>query len=148
MGTVTIPDKGLLYLDASVVIYSVETHSTYWPLLKPLWEKANLGEVSLVSSDLTILECLVRPLKTRDQIILTAYEELFESADWRLLPLMRPILREAAQLRADIPALRTPDAIHAATALFSGCTAFLTNDVGFQRITSLPTIILNDVVGP
>jgi predicted nucleic acid-binding protein len=124
VGTVTLPDTGLIYIDTSIVIYSVETHEVYWPLLKPLWENARAGALSLVSSDLTVLECLVRPLKSRDQMILTAYEELFESADWRLLPLMRPIMREAAQLRADIPALRTPDAIHAATALFTGCTAF------------------------
>jgi predicted nucleic acid-binding protein len=146
VGTLKLPDTGLIYIDTSIVIYSVETHAIYWPLLKPLWEKAHSGEISLVSSDLTVMECLVRPLKNCDRLIQAAYEELFESADWRLLPLMRPIMREAAQLRADNPALRTPDAIHAATALFTGCTTFLTNDTGFQRIPGLPTAILQDAL--
>jgi predicted nucleic acid-binding protein len=43
----------------------------------------------------------------------------------RLLPITRPILLEAARLRAATK-LKTPDAIHAATAMDAGCALFVT----------------------
>ncbi len=55
-------------------------------------------------------------------------------------------LREAARLRALIPALESPDAMHAATALLYGCALFLTNDNGFRRILGLPFAILDDIL--
>jgi hypothetical protein len=38
-----LPETGLIYIDTIIVIYSVETHAIYWPLLKPLWAKAHSG---------------------------------------------------------------------------------------------------------
>ncbi len=40
MGALTVPSAGLVYLDAGPVIYSVEKHPDYWPLLRPLWQAA------------------------------------------------------------------------------------------------------------
>jgi predicted nucleic acid-binding protein len=56
------------------------------------------------------------------------------------------VLREAARLRATIAGLRAPDAIHAATALLSGCALFVTNDAGFKRVPGLPLVVLDDVI--
>ena len=58
----------------------------------------------------------------------------------------RDILREAARLRALIPGLRTPDAIHAATSAQHGCALFVSNDAGFRRVPALPLAILDDVL--
>ncbi len=35
MGTLTLPASGLVYLDANPVIYTVEKHPVYGPLLQP-----------------------------------------------------------------------------------------------------------------
>jgi len=51
----------------------------------------------------------------------------------------------AAQIRADHN-LRTPDAIHAATALAAGVTGFITNDPVFRRIESLEVLVLDDLL--
>ena len=55
-------------------------------------------------------------------------------------------MREAARLRAIIPGLKTPDAIHAATALIHGCVMFVTNDTVFRRVPNLPLVLLDDVL--
>jgi predicted nucleic acid-binding protein len=54
-------------------------------------------------------------------------------------------LRQAAQLRAQYN-LKTPDAIHAATAMEVGCAQFITNDDGFRRVLSLPVVVLKDLL--
>ena len=92
------------------------------------------------------METLVGPLKQQDTVLTKAYEQLFQSAEMRLLPITQPILRQAAHLRAVVPGLRTPDALHAATAMLANCALLLTNDNGFRRIPELSCVILNDVL--
>jgi hypothetical protein len=77
MGSLTVPSSGLVYLDTNPVIYSVEKNPTYWPLLQPLWQAAKAGTVEIVSSDLTLMETLVGPLKSGDTALAHAYEQLF-----------------------------------------------------------------------
>ncbi|MBX9257525.1 PIN domain-containing protein [Desmonostoc muscorum CCALA 125] len=64
----------------------------------------------------------------------------------QLIPISQTILREAASLRASTPSLRTPDAIHIATATTSGCTQFLTNARQLRTATNLPVVILDEVL--
>jgi len=140
----TLPDSSLVYVDTQILIYSVEKHPTYWPLLRPLWLKSATGEIQIISSELTLLETLVAPLRNADSVLITAYETLLLSTEMQLMPITRAILREAAQFRAQTN-LRTPDAIHAATAIAHGCSIFLTNDNGFRRVSNLPLVVLSDI---
>jgi predicted nucleic acid-binding protein len=147
MGSLTVPPSGLVYLDTNPVIYSVEKNPTYWPLLEPLWQAARGGTVEIVSSDLTLMETLVGPLKSGDTALADAFELLFQQAQTRLLPITQPVLREAARLRATTN-LKTPDALHAATAQHAGCVLFVTNDVSFRGVANLPLVILDDLLTP
>ena len=104
-------------------------------------------EEELVSSDLVLMETLVGPLKAGDTALAGAYEQLFQQAQTRLLPITHAILREAARLRATTR-LRTPDALHAATALQTSCVLFVTNDVGFRGVPNLPVVLLDDLLTP
>ena len=146
MAVLSLPASGVVYLDTSIVIYSVEIHADYWPVLKSLWDAARNGAITAISSELIMLETLVGPLRKRDTRLVPAYDQLFQSPDLRVVPVSQAILREAAALRAALPSLRTPDALHAATALVTGCTAFLTNDRGFGHVPHLPLVILDDVL--
>jgi predicted nucleic acid-binding protein len=142
-----VPSAGLVYLDTNPIIYSVERHPAYWPLLQPLWQAAKGRTIEIVSSDLALLETLVGPLKAGDTALATAYEQLFQQAQTRLLPITHAILREAAGLRATTR-LKTPDVLHAATARQAGCALFVTNDATFRGAVSLPLVILDDLLTP
>lgn len=144
MGSLTLPAGGAVYVDAMAVIYTVERFPDYWPLLEPLWLAAQARTVEVFSSELTIMEVLVKPLKTRDTAVIAAYEQSLAGTDLQLLPITQSILRGAAQLRA-ATRLRTPDAIHAVTAQQMGCMLFVTNDTGFRGVPGLPVVILDDV---
>jgi predicted nucleic acid-binding protein len=136
-----------VYLDANAVIYSVEKHPTYWPVLQPLWLAAKGKTIEIVSSELTLMETLIGPLQSGDTALANTYEQLFQHAQTRLLPITQAILREAARLRATTK-LRTPDALHAATAQQAGCVLFVTNDASFRGVASLPLVILDDLLTP
>ena len=147
MGTLTVPSSGLVYFDTNPVIYSVERHPVYGPLVEPLWQAAKAKTIEIVSSELVLMESLVGPLKSGDATLAHAYEQLFQQAQTRLLPITQTVLREAARLRATTR-LKTPDALHAATATHAGCVLFVTNDIGFRGVAGLPLLILDDLRTP
>ncbi|MDF5713744.1 MAG: PIN domain-containing protein [Rhizonema sp. NSF051] len=78
--------------------------------------------------------------------MIDAYERLLRSPQMQLIPISQTVLQSAARLRAITPSLRTPDAIHAATAITSGSTQFLTNDQQLRIVTGLPVVILDEVL--
>jgi predicted nucleic acid-binding protein len=147
MGKLTLPPSGLVYVDANTLIYTVEKHPAYGPLLQPLWLAAQAKTIEVVSSDLALMETLVLPLKNGDKTLEQAYERALLGTELRLLPLTHAILREAARLRATTR-IKTPDALHAATALNAGCVLFVTNDAGFRSVAGLPLVILSDLLTP
>lgn len=55
MGSLTLPARGPIYLDANGFIYSVERIEPYRTLLEPLWQHAQEGQFQIVSSELTLL---------------------------------------------------------------------------------------------
>ena len=145
MGSLTLPSNGPVYLDASGFIYSVERIQPYSDLLEPMWRQAQAGQFSIVSSDLVILETLVKPLREGDTIVEMLFRALFDAKEVRLIPTTRPLWEEAARLRAET-GLKTPDALHAAAALHAECTLFVTNDNDFRRIESLAVVVLDDFI--
>ena len=144
MGQLTLPASGVVYVDTAPIIYSVEKHAEYWSLLRPLWEASKAGQILIASSELALLETLVGPLKNGNHILAADDERLLTATEMKLLPVTANILKDAARLRAQIN-LKTPDAIHAATALASGCSQLITNDATFRRVTQLNVVILKEV---
>lgn len=147
MGTLILPTSGLVYLDANPIIYTVEKHPVFGPLLRPLWAAAQSHAIDVVSSELALLEALVLPIKNNDAALVADYELALEGADISLAPITRSILRHAATLRATIK-VKTPDAIHLATAQALGCSLFITNDRSLHAFTGLSITILSDLLGP
>jgi len=146
MGRLTLPTSGLVYADAQIAICTADVNPTYAPVLIPLWQEMTKGTFQVVSSELTIVETLVLPLRLNDALMLNQREGIWRQKNTTLLPITQDILREAARLRALISGLKTPDALHAATAILHGCTLFITNDNGFRRVPNLPLIVLDDVL--
>ena len=145
MGRLTLPSTGPVYLDASGFIYSVERIEPYRTLLEPMWLQAQTGQFRILSSELFVLETLVKPLREGDTVVELLFRSLFEASEVRLIPATRPLWEEAARLRAET-GLKTPDALHAAAALHAGCTIFITNDDDFRRLKELPVVVLDDLL--
>lgn len=145
MGPLTLPRAGLVYLDASSLIYTVERVEPYRTLLESMWQQAQDGNLTLVSSPVLVVEVLVKPLQDDNTEIEMQYRELFGSGAVRLLDASYSVFEDAAHLRAET-GLKTPDALHAATALQAESTCFVTNDTDFRRVPDLPVVVLDDLL--
>ncbi|HEY7153656.1 MAG TPA: PIN domain-containing protein [Gemmataceae bacterium] len=145
MGQIKLPPSGPIYVDTSSVIYRVERIEPYLTASVPLWDALDAGLVQVVTSELCLLEVLVKPLRDGNAALASLFRTvLLGTVGLNVLPIARSILESAAQLRAGHN-LKTPDAIHAATSLAHGASLFVTNDVGFRRVPGLPVAILSEI---
>ena len=128
-----------LNLDAVVIIYAVERVE---PWAVHVFERVTSKEVAAVTSELSCLECKVRPLRLQQADVIARFDAFFAVAVAELLPVNRTVLERAAELRARHPFLKTPDAIHLAAAIEGGCDIFLTNDHRLDRFTEIAVEVL------
>jgi predicted nucleic acid-binding protein len=82
---------------------------------------------------LALTETLIQPLRNGDTELVAIYERLFDTLV-QPLPVSREVLIFAAQLRAQTPSLKTPDAIHLATATLAKADAFVSGDSGIKEL--------------
>lgn len=146
MGALSLPAAGgSVYVDANVLVYTVEAVPPYAPLLDPFWAAVAAGRLRAVGSELLAVEVLTKPRKVGDPALYDAYDAALASSDLHLLPITLPVLKRAAELRA-AHNMKTPDAIHAATALVYDCGMFRTNDNGFRRVPGLRVQVLSEAL--
>jgi predicted nucleic acid-binding protein len=145
MAAMSVPTSGRIYLDSSILIYSVERHPVFAPLLDPLWAAFARGQAALFTSELSILETLVLPIRQRDQQLVNAFERMFSDSGLQMIGIDGAILRSAAELRAVTPSLRAPDSIHIASARTVRADVLLTNDRKLATVAGSSGLLLVDL---
>ena len=143
MGSLTLPESGSVYFDSSAFIYSLERIEPYRTLLEPVWLAGQANQFQIISSELVLLDTLVKPLQAKDEVLVTLFRSLLYSKEVRLILTTASLWEDAARLRASF-GLKSPDALHAATALREGSKSFMTNDVEFREVPDLPVVLLKD----
>ena len=129
----------IFFFDANAIIYRVEAVEPFNQQLLAtvlgLVEKhPNAG---FAVSRLSMLECLVKPLREQNNTDIDRYRAFFASAGLQIIEINAPVIEAATLLRARY-GLRTPDAIQAASALsIKGPITFLTGDKQFRRVPGL-----------
>jgi predicted nucleic acid-binding protein len=132
-------------LDTAPLIFYIEDHPAYANLLDPFFEAVKAGEIRVVTSILTLLEVLVHPLKHGDENLAHEYNDVLLSSPYIFtIPVTPATAQAAAELRA-ASSLKTPDAIHLATAINHHADAFLTNDRDFGDIQGLEVLKVRDL---
>ncbi len=133
--------RPLIYLDANVVIRLVEGDAaTRAPLVARLAPALGVPG-SLVTSRLTRLECRSKPLRAGDLATLAQFDVFFAGVELVVAELSPGVVERATDLRARYN-LKTPDALHYATAVEVGATAFWTGDRALSRCSEVPVEVL------
>jgi len=80
------------------------------------------------------MECLVMPFLKNNQRLIEKFYNWFNQA--KVVLLNKEIFHQAAQLRADFSSLKTPDALHLATAIHHNWHEFWTNDNRLDKVST------------
>ncbi len=142
----TIQNKHKLALDTPVFVYWFEDNPDYAGFLEPVFNEMKDGQ--FVFSVVGISEILTGTYKAQEPQLRKKYLTTFKHLPGlKIVDVDVWIADRAAQLRADHN-LRTPDAIHIATALACEADVFLTNDNRLKRIPVIEVISLHDYARP
>ena len=134
-------------LDTAIFIYHFEKHPIYYPLTQELFSGIEVGLRKGVTSTITLMEIIVKPLALGRQDVARKYEALlvnFPNLD--IVDLDRNVIRQAARLRSEYR-IRPPDALQASVSLLYGAEVFITNDGLLKRLQDkLEVIVLDDFI--
>jgi predicted nucleic acid-binding protein len=98
-----------------------------------------------ITPAITLTEIIVQPLRMGNtDLAQECHDVLVPSNQFSLISVTEDIAITAGAIRARY-SLWTPDALHVATALKTGCDALLTNDADFKRIRDIPILLLDDL---
>ena len=105
----------MIYADSGIIMRWVEGVSPVRDQVESRWRQLPPAERMFVTSRMACLECRCKPLRERQDDLLRLYEIFFVGKEVTVREIDAAVVEKATELRADF-GLKTPDAIHAATA--------------------------------
>ena len=127
-----------IYLDSAPVIYLIENVPSYASAVEA---RLIVPGTMQICSDLTRLECRVKPIRDGQDAYLAAFDRYFADVISEIVPLSKQVIDQATILRAHYN-FKTPDAIHLAAAIVSKCDLFLTNDRRLSNCTEIAVEVI------
>jgi predicted nucleic acid-binding protein len=137
--------NAIVFLDTAQLIYFIEGNSEYQEKLEKLFDLNDEGYFKFLTSSITLLEVLVKPLRDGETKIVEQYKTILTNADGiDIFDITIPITLKAAEMRAKYN-IRTPDALQVATAIERKVDYFLSNDFRLKTITEIKVITIEDI---
>jgi predicted nucleic acid-binding protein len=139
-----IPHGSRIAFDTNAVIYFIEEHAEFLPVVRPVFALLADGQATGAISVVTLLEVLVRPLRLNLHDLAQRYRDVL-TRNLAISALDVMISERAASLRA-AQRLAVVDAVVAATALECGCTHLVTNDPAFRNVDGMRILMIGEFV--
>jgi predicted nucleic acid-binding protein len=130
-----------VFLDSMIVIDLVEGPDPFRTRARDRMDQLVAAGDQAAISDLTRLECRVKPIRLGDAALLADYDAFFAAPDLLRFSLPPPVFERATIIRAQ-QAFRLGDSLNLATAVEHACGRFLTNDVQLRRFPDITVEVL------
>jgi len=130
-----------IYCDSVILIYLLDAVGPFnIRAVTRMTALHSAGDVAAFS-DLTRLECRMKPLRIGATAKLAEFDAFFSRPDVRLVPITTAVFDRATIIRATYN-LKLADSLHLAAAVESSCDRFLTNDTRLSALTDVAVDVL------
>jgi uncharacterized protein len=126
----------MIYADAGIVIRLIEGTVKVRRPIELRLERIRSRGAFILTSRISRLECRCKPLREQKDGLLRLYDTFFVGPEVAVAEISEGVVEKATELRASF-GFKTPDAIHAATAILARVSEFWTVDRGFLRSPDL-----------
>lgn len=133
-------------LDSMAYIYLLEEHPKFSILAGNIFERAENNKLTIVSSVLVLIEVATGFRKAKEQSLESEFQQIItEFPNLEIYDLTKNLVNRIVDLRAKYN-LKTPDAIHLATAIEHKADVFITNDRQLKKVKEISTLYLGDYI--
>ena len=122
----------LIYFDSVIAIYLLDHTGSFQRRAAARLALLESAGDRIAVTDLTRLECRVKPLARGDAVKLAGFDVFFTRPDVLKVPLTTAVYERATLLRAGYN-FKLGDSLHLAAAIENGCDSLLTNDARLSR---------------
>src|SRR4051812_48164324 len=122
----------LVYLDTQICIYFVEGPAAFQARAVARLAASDAAGDLFAISDLSWLECRMKPIRQGDVAWLNAMEMFLTARTMVRVPMPTPVFERACRIRA-FHNFSVTDSLHLAAAVESNCDLFLTNDLQLSK---------------
>lgn len=138
-------DTAAVLLDTAPVIYYLEKNAAFAPVMDRFLRCCNERGILLVTTPITLAECLVHPIRQGRLDLESAFLALItEGENTTFQPIGAEEATDAARLRAKY-GLTLADSLQVATALQANCQVLLTNDDALTKVTEVRVLTVSDL---
>jgi predicted nucleic acid-binding protein len=141
MGLIQTLRSQNVYFDANIFIYLLEGSDNYSQSLSDITSLIANNQISVVCSDLVYTEMLPYHAKRNNHKAIAHIIDFLDN--FQIVRLSREIAIHAGILRGET-GMKTPDALHVATAINQQCDIFLTNDARVYTPHNMQCVLLSD----
>jgi len=133
-------------LDTMLFIYSMEARKSYIPFLRSIFSHIEKGLAEGVTSIITLIEVLIKPLKDQNTAAVKSYKFLLNNfPNLRMVNIDHHVAEKGAELRARY-GIRIPDALQVASAIENRATTFLSNDYTLKKVKEIEIVLLKEMM--
>ncbi len=145
MARLSSPLPPLLGVDAMVFVYHFEANPVFGEAAGRVLQATEDGRLSLVTSILSLMEVLVVPKRNAATALARRYRDFFGGfPNLTMVEIGTEVVEVASDLRARFR-VRTPDALHIATAMVARAEGFISEDGRLPAGLPIPLLRLADV---
>lgn len=129
-------------IDTGIFVYLLEHHPKYLDIVETYFRQIQAGHIAAVFASIGIIELLTGPKQLGQYDIAHQYRDLLGGfPNLNIIDLNESVIDLSSDLRAQYH-LSTPDAIHLASAIYSGADKFITNDKALKKVKEIKVVLL------
>lgn len=137
-----LKNYSLVGLDTSVFIYHFEKNQKFNSTAMEILDSIEVGNNKAITSVITLIEVIVKPLALNRIDIARKYEILIKNfPNLHIVDLDHESAHKAALLRAQYQ-IKPADALQIAACMQNGAEIFITNDQRLEKLRSLMDILI------
>ncbi len=131
-------------LDSTNFIYLFERHPRYIAFIREVFSDIRDGRCDALLSSIGLIEIMTGPKKVdRKDLAIKYQEQITHFPNLSIVTIDEQIIEYASDFRA-FYGLKTPDAVHIATAYSRQASYFLTNDRALKKVKEIPICMIEE----